>query len=201
MKPSLTLAAACAAFLAAGSATAATLDFVAEAAGNERGIASGETLVIDGLAVTFTSSHNPYFDDLSGGKPGGLGVCKVLTGSKQCTPGNDDNITSGEWVTLSFASRVDLGGLSFTNADHNGLNASAKTLRIGVDGGALSTTSFASAVSANYLGIGSITFAYGGGDPSQFYVNAATATAVPLPAPLALLGGAVAGLAALRRRG
>lgn len=40
--------------LAAGTAHAARLDFVAEAAGNERGIASGTTLTIDGLDVTFT---------------------------------------------------------------------------------------------------------------------------------------------------
>lgn len=189
-----------AALLAAGTAHAARLDFVAEAAGNERGIASGTTLTIDGLDVTFTSSNFPYFDDLSGGKPGGLGVCKTLSQSFQCQPGNDDNITVGESVTLSFAAPQILSEFSFTNADHNNLNGSTRTLLVGLNGVTPAQTRFVDVVGATLGPVQSITFAYGGGAPSQFYLNAVTATPVPLPAAAGLLAGALAGLGALRRR-
>ena len=63
------LAALTAGLLAAPVGASATyLDFVAEAAGNERGVADGTTINFGGLDVTFSSlsagSFYAYFDDL-----------------------------------------------------------------------------------------------------------------------------------------
>ncbi len=185
-----------AATLAASTASAATLDFVAEAAGNERGVADGTVINMDGINVTFSSNYFAYFDDLSGGKPAGLGVCKVLTGGAQCNPGSDDNVSQGEAVTLGFADgAVNFSGLSFFNSDHNPVNGD-NTLLIGVNGAALVEYTFLSAISSVFSGIDSITFAFGGQSANDlFYVGGATAvSAVPLPAGLPLYG---AGLAVL----
>ncbi len=187
------------AFIATSAAQAATLDFVAEAAGNERGLQNGSTLTFDGLTVEFQSSHFAYLDDRSGGKPGGLGVCKVLTSSAQCNPGNDDNLTFGESVTLIFDRMVSISGLSFGDANHNSLNASNKMLRIDTGAG-LTPISFMQAVSATFEKVNQITFAYGSSNPSQFYVQNLTATPVPLPAGIVLLGGALGALGFARRR-
>ncbi len=194
---------AAAVVIAAGtamSAQSATLDFIAEAAGNERGVVDGTTITFDGLDVEFNSSHFAYFDDLSGGKPAGLGVCKVLTGSDQCSPSNDDNITAGESVTLSFKGlAVDFMATSFFDADHNSLAGSLDTLLIGVNGGPTASFSFADALTTTFSGIKSITFAFGGTDSDQFYVGGATASKVPLPAGLPLLIGGLGILGFARR--
>jgi len=106
-----------AASFASMSAHAIVLDFVAEAAGNERGIANGSTINNfqgTGVNVTFTAGggdYFPYFDDVSSGLPGGLGVCKVLDGANQCDPPSDDNVTVTESITLAF------GGAAFAIRD------------------------------------------------------------------------------------
>ena len=193
----------------ATTAPAATLDFVAEAAGNERGVADGTVITFDGLPVTFSAAHTDgafaYFDDLSGGDPGGLGVCSAgLDSDDQCTDPGDDNVTSGESVTLSFGSMVDFAVTSFNDVGHNSLDTNdTNTLLIGTNGAAGTSLTFADALNTDFFGINSITFAHGGDTPEQFYVGGATATPVPLPAAgLLMLGafGGIGGLAAMRRR-
>jgi len=192
------LAAAAVSLGAATAAPAATLDFMAEANGNERGVTDGTVLTLDGLDVTFTSSDFAYFD--SG--DAGLGVCKVLTASDQCNPSSDDNVTEGESVTIAFDAAQDLSGFAFRDANHHPL-ASTETLRFGVNGGALSQVTFADMGGLTFKNVLSATFAYddGGGDANQFYVQGVTATAaVPLPATLPMIAAGLGALGLVGRR-
>jgi len=207
------LVAATAAFLAlTGASAAATLDFVAEAAGNERGIVSGSVINNfqgTGIDVKISSgSGSPYFDDLSGGRAGGLGACSTLTLTNQCSPSSDDNLDSGESpLTLAFkltGTDTYLGGivdsLFFRNADHYLFNGN-----VGVNGtiyavinGALN---FAGGLEFDANGL---TIAWAGKD---LYLSRAGGTSgvgitvnpVPLPAGMVLLITALGGIAAVGR--
>ena len=129
-----------AAMAAGGGANAAFLDFVTEATlaqGGERGVDDGTVIVIDGLAVTFSSPGAPnqnyaYFDDLFDGRIAGLGVCEFLAAPAPavCSNTGDDNIRAGEHVILSFADAQNLSGFSFSDQDHFSLNNSLSTLTI-----------------------------------------------------------------------
>ena len=199
---------ALASVLAVGGAQAAVVDFVAEAAGNERGVADGTTINFDGLDVTFTSLSEgaffAYFDDLSSGRPAGLGVCEVLSagpGSECATPG-DDNIRSGEAVTLTFGDTVQIANLSFTDADHFDLNSNdVNTLLIAInDPDDFVRYTFAEAVALVLSDVDLIRFAFDdSGTGLQFYVNSFTAE-VPLPAAAPLMMAGLAGLGFWTRR-
>jgi hypothetical protein len=207
----LVAAVAAGATLLAANAHAEYLDFVAEAAGNERGVADGTIINFGGLDVTFTSlsagAFFAYFDDLSNGKPAGLGVCEILIagpGSACANPG-DDNIRLGDAVTLTFGETVAVSSFSFTDADHNDLNLNnTNTLLIAInDPNAFVQYTFAEAVALVIAGVDLIRFAFDdAGTGVQFYVNGFEATPVPLPAaaPLLLLGLAGLGLTSRRRR-
>ena len=121
-----------------------------EAAGNEGGLTDPGTATIDdnvfaltggGYVVVSATGGNPYLDDLSGG-PGGLGVCTDLSGSNQCDPSSDDDVTSGESLTLTFYTDGTLSTLMVvTKADilfHNGNHGTtfAGEVEISIDGGA-----------------------------------------------------------------
>lgn len=192
---------------AGGVANAAVLDFVAEAAGNERGVADGTVIVMDGLAVTFSAGPGgasfAYFDDVFNGDPGGLGVCQSLVGPPPalCANTGDDNIRSGESVKLTFPAPMNLSGFSFSDRDHLSLNASTKTLLL--NGAAFTfadVVNLTAAVVAVVSGVASIEFAIGGSDPTQFYVNGFTAIPLPAAAPLLLAGLAGLSFASRRRK-
>ena len=196
--------------LSATNAHAAFLDFVGEAAGDERGVADGETIAFDEISVTFSALGDDsyaYFDDLSSrGLPGGLGVCSTLSGGPgaECDRRGDDNINAGEEALLEFDQLVTLSGFSFTDQNHMDLNSSERTLLIGVNADALTEYSFAEAVALELANVSSIRFAYDadGWTGTDYYVNSFTASAVPLPgaAPLILAGFAGLGAASRRRR-
>lgn len=76
-----------------------------------------------------------YLDDKSGGRPAGLGVCRSLDGDdtgtsgdpgtatqvvagSDCSPSNDDNLTSVELLKLSFSETVRLTDVVFRDEDH-----------------------------------------------------------------------------------
>ncbi|MEO9575153.1 MAG: VPLPA-CTERM sorting domain-containing protein [Tateyamaria sp.] len=206
--------------LAATSGLAATfnIDFVGAAAGNEQGV-EGEALFFSStgyagttagaglLSVTGTANttYNAYLDDLSGGKPAGMGVCKILNSNDQCNPAGDDNIQQGERLTLTFGSAVkNLTDFVFHDANHNALAGSALEFQYrerinGSPNPDWVTTSFA--------GIGTIAgpidglrFKTKGSTHTPFYVSSFTVSTVPVPAALPLILVGMGGFAFMARR-
>ena len=204
----LTAIAASAMSLTSMSANALVLDFVAEAAGNERGIANGSTITNfqgTGVDVTFTagddSSYHPYFDDLSGGKPAGLGVCKELFNSGACNPSSDDNVSVNESIALAFGGeQFAIRDITFYDADHNALGVMGNDGQVMVDIGAgfmMTTFSQIIADANNGLlaGVTSIAFRFA---DTQFYIGAISD--VPIPGAIPLLLSGIAGLGFASRR-
>jgi len=194
------------ALAASGAAHAAVLDFVAEAAGNERGVADGAVIVFGDVAATFSAGGAggsfAYFDDLDQGRPAGLGVCQTLTGPAPapCAISNDDNIRAGESVRISFDKSVILSGFSFSDRDHFSLNSSLHTLLLnGIAFTFADVVNLTAAVAAVVSGVTFVEFAFGGADPAEFYVNRFNAE-VPLPAAAPLLLAGLAGLGFASRR-
>lgn len=194
------------------AASAAVVSFVDEAAGNERGLASG-SIITDiqgsGLDVQlFSGSGSPYLDDLSGGKPGGLGACSVLSTNDQCNPSSDDNVDAGEmFVQVLFRTTGTtpwVGGnvntVSLYDAGHNlfsgmiGLNGSVYN----VAGGLLSF-----GLAGLDFGADGLKFDWFGKD---FYVgqigsqDGLVVNPVPLPASTLFLGTALGALAVWGRK-
>lgn len=194
------------ALAASGAAHAALLDFVAVAAGNERGVADGTAIVFGDVTATFSAggpaSSFAYFDDLDEGRPAGLGVCQTLVGPapSPCAVSNDDNIRAGESVSIAFDKIVNLSGFSFSDREHFDLNASTNTLLInGLSFTFADAVNLTPAVVAAVTGVASVVFAYGGANPLEFYVNRFNAE-VPLPAAAPLLLAGVAGLGFASRK-
>lgn len=221
MKKLLTLAATTvAASLASMSAHAIVLDFVAEAAGAERAITNGSTISNfqgTGVDVTFTAGTQdwfPYFDDLSNGKPAGLGVCKATFGgvggpgddggSDDCDPPSDDNVTVEETITLGFSGDpFAIRDITFYNATHDplGLGGADGMVAITLDGGMAMVMMFSTAISmANagaFASASEIMFAF---VDTQFYIGAISDVPIPGAIPLLLSGLAGLGFASRRRR-
>ncbi len=106
----------------------------------------------------------------------GLGVYHTIGNTA------DDNLTSGELLTLTFNQVVTLTGLNFRAEGHGLysdlddtflLNGVEKNLKPTISGLSLTGTTF--------------TFGYGGRDADQYYLSGMTVTAVPEPESLALM--------------
>jgi hypothetical protein len=105
---------------------------------------------------------------------------------------DDDNITAGEVLTITFDQVVNLTRIELRSEGHNitGWGAGKTFLLNGNSMGLPQGTGFIN------LGLtGQVfTFAYGGANADQFYLSAMTATAVPEPESYALM---LAGLGAI----
>ncbi len=179
---------------------AALIDFVAEAAANPGGVANGYSKNFNGFNVTLNAGRgNPYLDDLFQKRPAGLGAC-ILTGGpgsgcNYSVPANGDNIGAGDSVTLDFGKPVDLSKFSFTDRLHFDLSSSGATLLVnGVE------WTFANLVAAKLAGVQTLTLAFGGSNPTQFYLNSLNAVPIPAAAPLLISGIAGLFFAARRRK-
>ena len=201
--------------LAAGTLSMAAhastiIDFAAYASGNEGGITSGTSLNINGLNLTFESNYNPYFDDVSSGKPAGLGVCRDLSKTLQCVDSGDDSTDGDFGVNEYIAILFDDGPfnvlqLSFRDGQHNSLNNDATGLITwGVFDAIGVRINFGTATFVELIGMATAGFfanVHGIGFEfvdTEFYVE--NVSDVPVPAALPLLFSGLAGLAFASRR-
>ena len=166
-------------------------DFITDVAAN--GEAGFSTFSWTKGATTLTVDGGADYAYLDKGKAG-LGVCKVLTTSDQCDPGNDDNVTLGEVLNFGFSSGhdVDLNASTFRKANH-GLLADLSDIEVNIDGGGwLDLTANLNFYATNF----SLRTT---DDSSQFYIDALSVS-VAEPATVALMGLGLAGLGVVRRR-
>ena len=134
-------------------------------------------------ATSYTSPHG-----------GNISNCSTNFGNAT----SDDNVTFNEAMTLVFDKAVSVTNLLFRNADHylaNGtilINGTQYTVASGVIAslptGSMTSWSFAYDDANN------------GSGATQFYLSSMSVAPVPVPASILLLGGALAGFGAMRRR-
>lgn len=179
-------------------ANAAKFDFLTIAnQGGEFGT-SAYTLVVDGVGLTArgyngTTQVFAYLDRINAG----LGVCKTLSGT-QCAPSNDDNVTVGERINLTFDQAVTLSPTQFQAEGHIAKFGPSDFVSLQVDGGPITSVQIPSnGMFSTALTGTSFDFIY---NTQQFYIASVTAQAVPEPASLMLLGAGMLGMSLIRRR-
>lgn len=214
--------AALVASLAAGAADATPLDFIGftDNVSGEKAIEGNfaDDTLFDAIYVPIATTARGYFGSAATGKTGdspfayldggsaGIGVCKVLSGG-MCAPSDDDNLTSGEILGISFAETVFVESLSFRGENHpNDPSFDLGDLfDISYDGG-LSWVLAQQLINAKD-GVFSVNRQIGAGteillafNNEQYYLSAASVAPVPLPPALVLLGAALGGLGFISRR-
>lgn len=170
----------------------------------------GITVDATGFDAVTGAVYNAYLDSTwihgGGGGAGGLGVCKEVKGSGQCSPGSDDNVTIDENLMLDFGSAVTISELTFRNGEHNPIFANDATFDLIIDRG-LATQSMATYSLGNIftMDLTGTTFEFLNlntvdNDDYRFYISVMEVTAVPVPAAVWLFGSGLLGLVGIARR-
>lgn len=208
-KFALAIAAGLAAAFAAGTASAALIDFAAEGSnGGERAIADGavlNTAKLGNLNLQFTAGIGgngvdvPYFNGMANNQSPGLGVCTNPNLSSTCSPGYDYPISPSEWVRVAFLDgpfkiRSMSFGIEPSGGDLSGLVTITTSLNAVIS--ALTMT-FAEASVFNFGFVNWVQFDYAN---TEFVVASISDIPVPGALPLLLSGLAGLGFAASRRR-
>lgn len=206
----IAFAAALAAGLVSGQASATLIDFAAEAgASGEHGVADGtvlNTAAMGGLNLQFSggiggaASDFAYFNTAtSNGSPQGLGTCTRLDSLNQCNPEYDDVVAANEWVQVAFLDGpFNVAALSFVGGGNTSLDSSSGLIKITTSLNSIVsvvTMTFAQAASNAFGLVDWIRFEYAG---TEFVV--ASISDIPLPGALPLLLSGLAGLGFAARR-
>ncbi len=216
-------------------AHATTINFSDFATSNEGGVKNGSEVIVNGVNIYHlagyelqtgrgfmsirsggrgTDPFSSYYDDVSNGLPGGLGVCRALTGAAgttgpgaECLDPSDDSIDGNdgmdEAIFMSFVDDVfDIRTLSFRDGNHNDISHSdglvewGMATQNGVFGG---ITTFADLVAMAIAGefVGTRSFALGYVD-TEFYLS--NISDVPIPGAISLLLSGLAGFGFVSRK-
>lgn len=224
MKIFATFVAAAAVSMTAGFASAATFDFealadssIGEGSWESRGDFSDagigdfddatDRFTVDGIWVEAVGTDNfaqgndaDYHAYLDAGNAG-LGVCKVTTVAHQCTPGDDDNLSSNEALILNFSTVVQLTDIFLRTFDHSiyaGAPIWIRNMDTGLSAYRLPGDELTSLGSST-----SWLFETNFQSPDLedwFYISSLSVSQVPLPAGALLLLTGLGGLAVARRR-
>ncbi|WP_169546224.1 hypothetical protein [Sneathiella aquimaris] len=199
----LTLISTFAGLFSIGMANAATFDYaaIADAPPGEMG---GQPLIHSDGGVTVEArgylSGAPAYAYLDSGSAG-MGVCSTgLTGTLQCVDSSDDNVTTDETLELTFNKIVTIDSIAFADSVHGTAGLVGGVLALTIDGSPiLGGMSLDPADWGLFAGLTGTVFEFSYVD-TQFYLEAITVSAVPLPPALLLFGAALAGLGWIGRR-
>ena len=207
----LAVGAVLAGFIGFGTANAATFDFVAiadsgvgpfygEKGGDPLSFTSG-ALTLDVTGTKDGGSAFAYLDKSANPpspiSPAGMGVCGVLDGNDQCSPGSDDQVQQGEVLTLTFSEEVTTTEWGFNGPNHGNTFVAGHSLLLSVDGGTFMSMALDDPTFAAFNGLTGTTFAIMWENVDLYL---AQVSVVPLPPAAFLFAAALAGLGWLGRR-
>jgi PEP-CTERM motif len=189
-----------------------TFDFVSMANSGEKGFSvlslTGAGFTLD---ITGTKVGDPVAFAYLDANHGGLGVCGNLTTALQCTPSNDDNVTTGEVLILTFNNAVTIDSIWFNNNHDGDGTLLGNKIKIGGTDYALVAATGVPSYNDDWKPSASFSVAAGGSllvtlastNAEQFYISGMTVTAaIPEPETYAMLlaGLGLLGFAARRRK-